>query len=70
MSDVITKEEDTMLRQIAKLSAVNDDNDKMIRGYRTTITRLNEEIRCHEYDDLQLQEAQREVFRLRKELGR
>ena len=67
MSEVITEAEEAMLQQIAKLSAVNDDNDKMLRGYRTTITRLNEEIRCHEHIDMTLERAQLEIIRLNKE---
>ena len=66
----ISDQEEIMLNQIANLCVTNDAQDKILVGYRNTITRLHEEIKSHEYNDLQLQSAQLEIIKLHKALGR
>jgi len=65
----VSKEDNDLLSRIVDLELRFKQDESIIKGYRTTINRLNEDLRAAEYNAIQLQESQREVFRLRKELA-
>jgi len=66
----VTKEDNALLKRIVDLTQRHEQDSGIIKGYRLTITRLNDEVGAHKYNDLQLQKAQQEILRLHKELGR
>jgi len=68
--NLINDADEMLLKQNANLIVTNENQNDLLIGYRARITALETEAEAWEYNDLQLQEAQKEIFRLRKELGR
>ena len=66
----VSKEDNDLLKRIVDLTRLHEQDSQIIEGQRTRITALESEVEAHEYNDLMLQQAQPEILRLMKELGR
>ena len=66
----VTEQDDKLLSRIVDLTRLHEQDSQIIEGNRATITRLELEIKGHEYNELQLQRCSNELARLEKELGR
>lgn len=66
----LNQADNDLLKQIADLTRLHEQDSKIIEGYMEKITRLNNEIRCHEYIDMSLERARLEILSLKKELGK